>query len=120
MIQAWARSRDPTKPQRALRLLKVMKERSKQGDPNVHPNLIAYNAGLHVVCVCVCVIFYKGGEWNLSHHLSLCVCVVAIDACARCMGDTKQQTEAANLLRGNNHRHLKHVVCRDFRCFLCE
>ena len=55
VIQAWARSRDPTKPQRALRLLKVMKERSKQGDPNVHPNLIAYNAGMHVVCACVCV-----------------------------------------------------------------
>jgi hypothetical protein len=67
-IQAWARSRDPTKPQRALRLLKEMKERSKNGDPHVHPNLISYNAGMYV-CMRVCI--YVLWAWVCAR---VCVC----------------------------------------------
>lgn len=44
VITAWARSRDPTKPQRAVRLLKRMNDMYKAGDETVRPNSHAFNS----------------------------------------------------------------------------
>jgi hypothetical protein len=46
VIQCWARSRDPNKAQRALKLLKTMKDKYKAGDYDARPNHIAYNSAM--------------------------------------------------------------------------
>mmetsp|Transcript_20548 Transcript_20548/g.29012 ORF Transcript_20548/g.29012 Transcript_20548/m.29012 type:complete len:640 (+) Transcript_20548:192-2111(+) len=46
VIQCWARSRDPNKAQRALKLLRTMKDKYKAGDYDVRPNVIAYNSAI--------------------------------------------------------------------------
>lgn len=44
VINAWGRSRDITKPQRVLKLLKRMNDRYKEtGDESIRPNLFVYN-----------------------------------------------------------------------------
>lgn len=52
VINCWARSRDNTKPQRALRILKKMNDLAKNGDESVRPNLYTYNSAIDACAKC--------------------------------------------------------------------
>jgi len=52
VINAWARSRDPTKPQRALKILKKMIDLSKGGDESATPTVYSYNAAIDACARC--------------------------------------------------------------------
>ena len=52
-ITAWARSRDNTKPQRALRLLKKASDMYKETkDKRIQPTLFTYNAAIDACAKC--------------------------------------------------------------------